>query len=133
MTVEHTSRVLVIGIDPHAVAHLGVDAAAISAALAHEQERFAGANVPADLCLVGLDPTLASEQIVEQLAAHSYACVVIGGGIRKPEPMLEFFEHVVNLVRRNAPDAAIAFNTNGGNSLEAARRWLPASRTSADH
>lgn len=81
-----------------------------------------------ELCLVGLDPARATEQIAEQLAAQSYACVVIGGGIRKPEPMLEFFEQVINLVRRHAPDAAIAFNTNGENSVEAAQRWLPRGR-----
>lgn len=50
--------------------------------------------------------------------------MVIGGGIRKPEPMLEFFETVINLVRRHAPSAAITFNTNPENSLNAARRWL---------
>jgi hypothetical protein len=37
--------------------------------------------------------------------------------------MLEFFETVINLVRRHAPNAAIAFNTNPENSLDAALRW----------
>ena len=120
-------RVLVIGIDPEAVAHLGIDAEVVRAALARGQERFASAGIPADLCLVGLEAGSASEQIVAQLAARSYACVVIGGGIRKPEPMLEFFERVINLVGRHAPDAAIAFNTSAEDSVDAARRWLPAS------
>jgi hypothetical protein len=57
-----------------------------------------------------------------------YDCVVIGGGIRKPEPMLERFEAVINLVRRHAPHAAIAFNTNGANSVDAGAaprgRWV---------
>lgn len=126
--VHHGSperRVLVIGIDPRAVAHFGVDAAIVEAALAGGQALFIAAGIPADLCLVGLDQAGAAEQIVAQLAAHRYACVVIGGGIRKPEPMLEFFEEVVNLVRRHAPEAAIAFNTNAANSVDAARRWLP--------
>jgi hypothetical protein len=48
--------------------------------------------------------------------------VVIGGGIRKPEPLLEFFEAVVNLVHAGAPAARIAFNTDGGTSLEAVLR-----------
>jgi len=129
--VDHGSserRVLVIGFDPRAVAHLGVDAAAVEAALAHGQERFAAAGIAADLCLVSLERASAAAQIVAQLAARPYACVVIGGGIRKPEPMLEFFEEVVNLVRRHAPGAAIAFNTDPTNSVEAARRWLPHAR-----
>ncbi len=44
--------------------------------------------------------------------------------MRKPEPLLTFFEQVVNLVRRHAPEGAIAFNTSGGDSVEAAKRWL---------
>jgi hypothetical protein len=38
--------------------------------------------------------------------------------------LLEFFEAVINLIRLHAPGAAIAFNTDGGTSLEAARRVL---------
>ena len=34
---------------------------------------------------------------------------------------------VINLVHRHAPHAAIAFNSNPVDSLDAARRWLPAS------
>jgi len=117
-------RVLVIGIDPRAVAHLGVDADAVITALAHEQARFDAAGIAADICFVGPDQGRAVDQIVEQLTAQEYRCVVIGGGIRKPEAMLEFFETVINLVRRHAPGAAIAFNTNPQNSLDAARRWL---------
>ncbi len=120
-------RVLVIGIDPNAVAHLGIDVDVVRAALEHGQTRFAKAGILSDLCLVGLDPVSATKQIANQFAMRSYACVVIGGGIRKPEAMLEFFEQVVNLVRRQAPDAAIAFNTDAANSVEAAQRWLPSS------
>jgi hypothetical protein len=123
----HAQRVLVIGIDPHAVAHLGIDADLVASALARGQERFAAAGVTADLCLVGLEQEDATRQIVAALTTQSYDCVVIGGGIRKPPPMLEFFEQVINMVRRHAPAAAIAFNTNGENSLDAAQRWLHAS------
>lgn len=121
-------RVLVIGIDPHAVAHLGIDANAVSAALAHGQARFDAAGIPADLCVVGLDQERAVEQIVAQLTATEYACVVIGGGIRKPDPTLEFFEVVVNLVRRHAPNAGIAFNRSPVDSVDAAQRWFAAAK-----
>ena len=46
-------------------------------------------------------------------------------GIRKPEPFLELFERVVNLIRVHAPDAVIAFNTTGENRVEAVLQWLP--------
>lgn len=50
--------------------------------------------------------------------------VVIGGGIRKPDALLGFVETTVNLVRRHAPQATIAFNTTGADSVEAASGWL---------
>lgn len=125
-TTLSDTRVLIVGIDPYAVAHLGVDPTLVTAALATSQARFDAAGIAVDTCLVGLDQDVASEQIKQQLLAHDYACVVIGGGIRKPEPLLEFFEVVLNLVHRYAPTAAIAFNTTAANSLDAVRRWLPA-------
>jgi hypothetical protein len=51
--------------------------------------------------------------------------VVVGGGLRKPDDMVELFEVVIDLVRRHAPQAAIAFNVNPVTSLDAALRWLP--------
>ncbi|MEU4332680.1 sigma factor [Nonomuraea dietziae] len=62
--------------------------------------------------------------IVEALTRKDYACVVIGGGIRTHEPLLEFFEKVVNLVRQHAPDAAVAFNSSPEDCADAAMRWL---------
>ncbi len=44
--------------------------------------------------------------------------------IRKHEPLLEFFEKVVNLVRQHAPGAAIAFNSSPEDTADAALRWL---------
>ena len=62
--------------------------------------------------------------IVAALTREDYACVVVGGGIRKHEPLLEFFERVVNLVRQHAPGAAIAFNSTPEDTADAALRWL---------
>jgi hypothetical protein len=117
-------NVLVVGIDPRAVP--GMDADAIEAALEQGRSEFGKRGVLADFCLVGLDGT-AEAKIVAYLTRQSYACVVVGGGIRKPEPMLPFFEKVVNLIRQHAPDAAIAFNTSPMDSAEAAARWIAAS------
>ena len=119
--------VLIIGIDPHAVAHLYGENDAVLAALARDQARFDAAGIPVDVCLVGLDQERATGQILTQLTARAYGCVVIGGGIRTFAPLLEFFERVVNLVRQHAPQAAIAFNATPDTSFEAAQRWLPSS------
>jgi hypothetical protein len=117
----HAPNVLVVGIDPRALP--GMDADAIEAALEQGQAEFEKRGIRADLCLVGLDGTVEAK-IVRYLTRTSYACVVVGGGIRKPEPMLPFFEKVVNLIRQHAPRAAIAFNTSPMDSADAAMRWI---------
>ena len=59
-----------------------------------------------------------------QRKASAVIARLTGGGIRRPEPLLEFFEKVVNLVRQHAPDAAIAFNNSPEDCADAALRWL---------
>ncbi|WP_326569537.1 hypothetical protein VSH64_00335 [Amycolatopsis rhabdoformis] len=114
-------RVLVIGLDPTRLE--GWDPAPVQAAIARGQATFAAHGLEADLCLVAPDdnPLAAMESA---LTRADYACVVIGGGIRGYEPLLELFEQVVNLVRRLAPTAAIAFNRTPEDTAEAALRWL---------
>jgi phosphoribosylformimino-5-aminoimidazole carboxamide ribonucleotide (ProFAR) isomerase len=75
------------------------------------------------LCLVAPDEN-AEGAIVETLTRKDYACVAVGGGIRKHEPLLEFFEKVVNLVRQHALGAATAFNSSPEDTADAALRWL---------
>jgi hypothetical protein len=48
-----------------------------------------------------------------------WECVVIGGCTRN---QLELSDRVVNLLRRHAPDAAIAFNANPTDTVETAAR-----------
>ncbi len=79
---------------------------------------YAGATM-ATLGMIG-----AAAAIVEALTRSDYVCVVIGGGIRTHEPLLELFEQVVNRVRQHAPDAAIAFNSSPEDCADAALRWL---------
>jgi hypothetical protein len=115
------ARVLVVGLDPAKIE--GWDPEPVQAAIARGQARFDDHGIEADLCLVGLDEN-PEGTIVDALTHEDYACVVIGGGIRKHEPLLELFEKVVNLVRQNAPNAAIAFNTSPEDTADAAMRWL---------
>jgi hypothetical protein len=114
-------NVLLIGFDPHAVP--GADAKLVDTAIAIGQQRFEAQGIAAELCLVQPDAT-AEPEIVARLTARDYACVVIGGGIRKPDDTVELLERVIHLVHQHAPGAAIAFNTNPTNSVEAALRWL---------
>ncbi|MCX5386633.1 hypothetical protein [Streptomyces sp. NBC_00083] len=112
---------LVLGIDPHTVP--GMDGDALRAVLDGELGRFAAHGIDASMTLIEPDER-AEPTVVAALAERAWDVVVIGGGIRKPVPLLTFFELIVNLVRRHAPGAAIAFNTSGGDSVEAALRHL---------
>lgn len=114
-------NVLLIGFDPSAVP--GVDAGMVNTAIAIGQQRFDEAGIPAEMCLIKPDAT-AEPQIVAHLTAREYACVVIGGGLRKPDQAVELLERVIHLIREHAPGAAIAFNTNPTTSFDAAQRWL---------
>lgn len=115
------ARVLVLGLDPAKLE--GWDPEPVQAAIARGRARFDDHGIEADWCLVALDED-PEAAIVEALTRRAHACVVIGGGIRKHEPLLEFFEKVVNLVRQHAPDAAIAFNDRPDDCLDAALRWI---------
>jgi hypothetical protein len=114
-----SARVLIVGLDPHALA--GVDSAAIERGLAHGLDRVREAGYAVEQVLVPLDEA-ALDQITAAVVGQAWDVVVIGGGIRKPEPLLEFFEAVLNVVHAGAPDAKIAFNADGGTSLEAIQR-----------
>ncbi len=115
------ARVLVVGLDPAKIE--GWDPEPVQAALARGQARFGEYGIEADWCLVVPDDD-PEGAIAEALTREDYACVVIGGGIRTYEPLLELFEKVINLVRRHAPHAAIAFNTSPEDCADAALRWL---------
>jgi hypothetical protein len=62
--------------------------------------------------------------VKQRLAASTYDCVVIGGGIRIPPKSLLLFERLLNAVHRAAPETAIAFNTTPQDTAAAAARGL---------
>jgi hypothetical protein len=87
-------------------------------------DRFAEHGVGVQTCLVGLDGSDDVEAVIAAaLRAQSWECVVIGGGVRD-DSVLDLFERILNLVRRYAPDATIAFNSTPADTIDAAARWL---------
>lgn len=112
---------LVLGLDPVTIE--GYDPAPVLEALDRGRRRFDELGIPHAMCLVPLDDT-AEGTMVEYLQREPWECVVVGGGIRKEEALLEFFEVVINLVRRHAPQAAIAFNSRPDDGADAAARWV---------
>ncbi|WP_393087666.1 hypothetical protein [Streptomyces sp. LN704] len=114
------SSALVVGYDPQAIP--GIDGQALRAALEAELARFGEHGINAAMTLVAFDES-AESTLAASLSEHPWDVVIVGGGIRKAEQLLPLFETIVNLIRRHAPQAAIAFNTSGGDSVEAAQRW----------
>ncbi|MEM8751027.1 MAG: hypothetical protein AAGF28_12060 [Pseudomonadota bacterium] len=50
--------------------------------------------------------------------------VLIGAGVRKDDDHFILFEELVNIIHKHAPKAAIAFNTNPSDTMEAIERRL---------
>lgn len=120
-TPSLTPRVLVIGLDPYRVPGPW-DPKPVADGIDAGRARFIEHGVGAEFCLFGLDGSDDMEAVVTTaLRAHPWECVVVGGAVRS-DP--ELIEPVINLVRRHAPDAAIAFNATPADTFEAAARWV---------
>jgi hypothetical protein len=123
------TRILLLGYDPATVDFYdpalppGMTAEKIHAGIAVAQKGFADHGWESDLCMIRPDDT-AGPMVERQLGSTSYACVVIGAGVRLPPKSLALFETVINAVHRAAPGAAIAFNTRPDDSADAAARAL---------
>ena len=120
----HLPRVLVIGLDPYRVPG-SWDPEPVAAAVDEGLAKFAEQGVGVETCLVGLDGSDDIEAVVgHALRALPWECVVVGGGLRHSDDQIELLEQVINLIRRHAPDAAIAFNSSPTTTYEAAARWI---------
>ena len=115
------SSVLVIGIDPQVVPEMDGDV--VRGCLDQVLARFGDHGIAASMVLIRFDES-DEPAMTKALSERQWDVVVIGGGIREPESLVPLFEKIVNLVRQHAPQAAIAFNASGADSVEAAQRWL---------
>lgn len=124
-------RVLYVGQDPDTVDYSdpalppGTDAAKIRAGIDLAVRELAARGWQADTCMISPDDA-GLQALSSQLESATYACVVIGGGMRIPPKSLLLFERVLNTVHQAAPQARIAFNTRPEDTAEAAARWLDA-------
>ena len=109
-----------IGFDPYRVPGPW-DPKPVADGIEAGRARFAQRGVGVDFCLIGLDGSDDVDAVVRAaLCVRRWECVVIGGGVRGDS---ELCERVVDLVRRHAPDAAIAFNSTPVDTFDAAARW----------
>jgi hypothetical protein len=116
--------ILVIGLDPYRVPGPW-DPKPVADAIEIGMKTLAHRGFHAEACLVGLDGSDDIQARVSvALQARSWDCVIVGSGIRGPEEQLELFETIINLIRRHAPQAAIAFNHTPRDLADAAARTL---------
>lgn len=124
MDTPVSPRVLVIGLDPYRVPGPW-DPEPVARAIEAGLAKFAEHGVGVETCLIGLDGSNDVEAVVgDALRARPWECVTVGGGLRDADDRAELLERVVNLVRRHAPGAAIAFNSTPADTYEAAARWI---------
>lgn len=117
-------QVLVIGLDPYRVPGPW-DPDPVANSIEAGMASLSDHGIYAESCLVGLDGSDDIETLIATaLQTRHWDCVVVGGGIRTPEDLLELFESIVNLVHRHAPTAEMAFNSSPQNILDAVLRRL---------
>jgi hypothetical protein len=123
------TRILLLGLDPEMVDYSdpelppGMTAEKVRAGIAVAVKQFTDRGWESDVGFIRPDKT-AGPAIERLLRSTNYDCVVIGGGVRLPPRNLALFEVVINVVRKAAPGAAIAFNTRPDDSADAAARWV---------
>ena len=123
------TRILLVGLDPETVDFSdpalppGMNADRVRAGIAVAVKQFAERGWEVDLGYIRPDDS-AGRAIERQLCTATYACVVIGAGLRLPPRHLALLEVVIDTIRRAAPAAAIAFNTRPDDSADAAARGL---------
>jgi len=121
---DSNPHVLVIGLDPYRVPGPW-DPKPVADAIQVGMTTLAQHDFHAEACLVGLDGSDDIEaRVTVALQTRTWDCVIVGGGIREPEEQLELFESIINLTRRHAPQAAIAFNHTPHDLADAAARAL---------
>lgn len=115
---------LVIGLDPRRVPG-DWDPEPVVRAIGVGLDAFASRGMHVEACLLGLD---GSDDLAAVLTAalrrRAWRCVVVGGGLRHSDDELAVLELAVNLIRRHAPDATIAFSTTPTSMADAAARWV---------
>lgn len=120
------SPVLAIGLDPRFADFKMMPQLTPELIRAHidvEIARMRDLGFHVDVRLIA--PGMAAEAEIETaLRAKSFACVVIGAGLREVPEHLPLFERIINLVHRFAPHARIAFNTTPADTADAVLRWV---------
>jgi trans-aconitate methyltransferase len=124
-----SAAVLIIGEDPDRIDFSAPDAPPNMSAqkvmdgLNGSRGRLERAGHKAKILLTR-DAETVEAQVSEALREHEYDVIVIGAGLRVLPAMAGQFEKLINVLRRDAPQAALAFNSAPDDSDVAALRWI---------
>ncbi len=118
--------VLLIGLDPKVVDYdrwPGLTKDKLEAALQADEAKLRDLGYDVSVCFV--DHVETAEQVVSgTLARDRYDCIMVGAGVRKDDEQFILFEKLINVIHRDAPDAAICLNTGPTDTAAAVRRWV---------
>ncbi len=123
------TRVLYVGQDPKTVDFSdpalppGTTADKIQSGIELAAKQISSRGWQADLCMIAPDDA-GIAMLRDKLAATTYDCVVIGGGLRLPPKSLGLFEKALNTIHHGAPLASIALNTKPEDTADAVARWI---------
>jgi hypothetical protein len=93
------------------------------AALRGDEERMNKAGYDSRICFVEHGET-AHETISAALAADSFACIMVGAGVRTDPDEFLLSVSLLNLIHEAAPQAKVCFSTGPTDSLAAVKRWI---------
>ena len=121
-------QVLLVGWEPSVVDFsklpaLDLNEQKLRQQLTADRDKLIAAGYDTEWCYLEGEAT-AERMLNEALQTKRYDCVMIGAGVRLPADYHLIFEKLVNLVHRNAPAAAICFNTNPADTADAVMRWV---------
>ena len=124
-------KVLSVGLVPSLIdysapgfaAYPGMNADKVMAGLNHDIATLNGLGYDAKLCLVDYGET-AEAVLKAALSETACDCIVIGAGVRLFPENTPLLEKLINIIHRNAPDAALCFNTRPDDTADAVRRWV---------
>ncbi|MFW5832931.1 MAG: hypothetical protein ACOCYE_02395 [Pseudomonadota bacterium] len=119
-------RVVLVGLDPTVVDYgkwPGLTPARLRAALDHDRAALQALGYETEVCYVDGGAT-AALTLQQALAGRPVAAVLIGAGVRTDPDCFHLFETLVNVAHRAAPEAALCFNTEPSDSLQAVQRWV---------
>jgi len=126
-TPSRGTKVLLIGLEPSLVDYASLptklDEPTLRAMLAADVRQLRDLGYDAEWLLVDRGET-AEAVLSAKLRSETFACVLIGAGIRTIPPLVLLFEKLINVVHERAPGARVCFNTRPDDAAESVQRWI---------